>query len=168
MPTTRREALTVAAVTITLPMLQNALGGLGAKAPLLRRRSRPGSRTTPRRSPASSPPPSKPADLKDNEFTAVDGHALLITRTDKHLRHRPHQCLHPPAMCDEAQGRRKNPQPRLPRLAIQSRRHRRQSPRPHAAATFRHPHQRRHGLHRNRSRNQGRQRRQKISAITLT
>ena len=152
MPTTRREALTVAAVTVTLPMLQTALGGLLSA-----------SAAAPGRAPAQPPEKPgffattlKPADLKDNEFTAVDGHALQSPAPT-----RPS----PPSPMSAPTGNvrwPKNPQAApCTALAIQSRRHRRQSPRPHAAATFRHPHQRRRP-HRNRPWHQGRQRRQKF------
>ena len=71
-------------------MLQNALGGL-----------RSASAAAPGRAPAQPPEKPgffattlKPADLKDNEFTTVDGHALLITRTDKTVTALTNVCTH--------------------------------------------------------------------------
>jgi Rieske Fe-S protein len=91
----RREVLSVAAATVTLPMLQSALGGMrqaAAAAP------RAGGATS---APAAKPEQPgwfatklKPADLKDNEFTAVPDHAIVLSRADKTVTALTNVCTH--------------------------------------------------------------------------
>jgi len=87
----RRQVIAAAAATITLPMLGSALGALRsaqaaapASAPTSAPAEKPGWITT----------TFKPADLKDNEFTAVPGHAIILSRSDKTVAALTAKCTH--------------------------------------------------------------------------
>jgi len=90
----RREVLTVAAATVSIPMLQAAMGGMRQAA---------AAATGPATRPGSQPAAEKPGwfdtklvakDLKDKEFTAVDGHKVLVTRADKSITAMTNVCTH--------------------------------------------------------------------------
>ena len=94
----RRQVLAVAAATVTLPMLGSAVGALrsaNANATL-----NPAARAATGGATAASEPAGwitttlKPADLKDNEFTAVAGHAIVLTRADKTVSAVSNKCTH--------------------------------------------------------------------------
>jgi len=98
--------LTVAAATVTLPMLQAALGSMQEAAAAARgpaggaRGPANGARgNAPAAAPAEAPgwftTKIKAADLKDNEFTAVDGHAgIVVTRSGTTLAALTTKCTH--------------------------------------------------------------------------
>ena len=80
----RREVLAIAAVTVSLPLLESAMG----TQPFVRAASEPAEvagffATT-----------VKPANLKDNEFTAVPGHAILLSRKAKIVAAMSNKCTH--------------------------------------------------------------------------
>jgi Rieske Fe-S protein len=90
METSRRDVLAIAAATITLPMLQSALGNLqtahaqaggnGGAAPI-----EPGWFTT----------TLKPAALKDNEFAAIPNRpAVILSRAGKEVAALSSKCTH--------------------------------------------------------------------------
>ena len=72
----RRQVLAVAAATVTLPMLDSALGAM--------RSARAGGGGGAAAAPAATEKAGwftttlKPADLKDNQFTAVAGHSVVL------------------------------------------------------------------------------------------
>jgi len=84
---TRRAVLAAVAATVTLPMLDAAVGAA---------RAAPGGPNAP----AATEKPGwfattlKAADLKDNEFTAVTGHALLLSRAGKTVIAVSSTCTH--------------------------------------------------------------------------
>ena len=83
----RRQVLAVAAVTVALPALSTALGGL--------RSARAQAATSaPAEVPGWFTTKIKPADLKDNEFTAVEGHAIVLSRSDKTVAALTNKCTH--------------------------------------------------------------------------
>src|ERR1035438_777076 len=97
----RREVLTIAAATVSLPMVQSLLGGM--------RQARAAASMAPAASaPAAAPlgwfdTKLKAADLKDEEFTSVDGHAIaeggktyavLLTRSGKTVAAVENKCSH--------------------------------------------------------------------------
>jgi nitrite reductase/ring-hydroxylating ferredoxin subunit len=86
----RRHVLAAAAATVTLPMLQTAVGrmksviaagGATASAPAA---EKPGWFTT----------TLKAADLKDNEFVLVEGHKIIVTRSGKTVMALTSLCSH--------------------------------------------------------------------------
>lgn len=97
----RRDMLTAAAVTVSLPLVQAALGRLesaraadaGADAPA------PAGAAPARGN--NTPEPAgwldtgvKPADVKDNQFTAVNGHKVLLARQGDHVSALTNVCTH--------------------------------------------------------------------------
>lgn len=106
METSRRQVLTVAAATVTLPMLQAALGGMREAAAAARGGGQGGARGPggQRGNQANQAPPEKPgwftttikaANVKDDEFTAVTGHlGIVITRSGTTVSALTTKCTH--------------------------------------------------------------------------
>ena len=89
---TRREVLVVAAATVTIPMLDSALGAMRTAAAAGTQR---GAASAPATEPAGwFTTKLKAADLKDNEFTAVEGHAIVLARTGKSVVALSDVCTH--------------------------------------------------------------------------
>lgn len=92
----RRQVLAAAAATVTLPMLGSAIGALRAAqasattAPATAR----GTTSAPAEKPGWFATTLKPADLKDKEFTAVAGHVIVLSRTDKTVVALTNKCTH--------------------------------------------------------------------------
>ena len=85
----RRSILAVAAATVTLPLVQGALGRMKAAAAAAPAGA------------ASAPAPGswvtttlKAADLKDNEFAAVAGQKMLVSRSGKTVMAMTNVCTH--------------------------------------------------------------------------
>jgi cytochrome b6-f complex iron-sulfur subunit len=79
----RREVLVIAAATVTLPMLDSALGTVrSVEAAAATEKS--GWLTT----------TIKPADLKDKEFAAVADHPIILSRSDKVVAALTNVCTH--------------------------------------------------------------------------
>lgn len=91
----RRHVLAAAAATITLPMLQSALGRMkGAVAA-----GGAASASAPATIPGGEKPgwfttTLKAADLKDNELVLVEGHKILVTRSGKTVMALSSVCTH--------------------------------------------------------------------------
>jgi cytochrome b6-f complex iron-sulfur subunit len=93
---TRREVLAAAAATVTLPMLDSALGQMrsaSAAAPA----------TTPARGANTAVPEEKAgwittklkvADTKDGEYTAVPDHSIVLVRNGKEINALSNRCTH--------------------------------------------------------------------------
>ena len=88
----RRDVLAVAAVTVSLPLLESALG-----------RMRAAQAAAPAAGAGRGGPPEKagwfsttvkPADVKENEFTLVDGHKIVLARTGKDVSAMTSICTH--------------------------------------------------------------------------
>lgn len=99
----RREVLTVAAVAVTLPVLESALGTLRAAraqaatatAPATTRAGRGMAvRVAPNEPAGWITTTLKPADLKDGEFTDVAGHVIALSRTGKDISALTTKCTH--------------------------------------------------------------------------
>jgi cytochrome b6-f complex iron-sulfur subunit len=88
----RREILAVAAVTASVPLLESALGTIPAA--LGAQRGGNGTTSAPAEVPGFFATTFKPADLKDQEFTAIPGHAILLTRNDKSVEAISNKCTH--------------------------------------------------------------------------
>jgi cytochrome b6-f complex iron-sulfur subunit len=88
----RREVLAVAATAASLPLIESALGtvptALGAT------RGGNNAPSTPPEVPGFFATTFKPADLKDNEFTAIPGHAIVLSRKDKTVAAISNKCTH--------------------------------------------------------------------------
>jgi len=92
---TRRDVLAVAAATVTLPMIDSALGTLKS--------ARAAAPAAPAAAPAVNTPAEKagwftttlkPADVKAGEFTAVPGHKVVLANTDKKISAFTDICTH--------------------------------------------------------------------------
>jgi Rieske Fe-S protein len=99
MDTSRREVLAVAAATVTLPMLQSALNATRSAAAQQTPRGNAGGNRGPASSPAEKPgwftTKLKAAELKDNEFTAVEGHpGIVLSRQGKDVAALTTKCTH--------------------------------------------------------------------------
>lgn len=86
----RRTILSAAAVTVSLPLVEAALGHV---------RSAQAAATTPARGgPAEKPgffdTTLKPADVKDKEFTVVKGHKVLLVRQGDNITAITNVCTH--------------------------------------------------------------------------
>jgi cytochrome b6-f complex iron-sulfur subunit len=80
----RREVLAVVAVTVSVPVLESALGTLPTA----------GAATAPAEAAGFFATTFKPAALKDNEFTPVPGRAILLSRKDKMVVAMSSKCTH--------------------------------------------------------------------------
>ena len=95
---TRRDILAVAAATVTLPMIDSALGTLKSA-----------SAAAPAAAPAAAAAPAvntpaekagwftttlKPADVKAGEFTAVPDHKVILVNSDKKIAAYTNICTH--------------------------------------------------------------------------
>jgi Rieske Fe-S protein len=99
----RREVLTAAAVTATLPLISNVLGGAScacAAAPAATSTA-PATATRGRANRVAPDEPAgwfatkiKPADVKDGEFTDVPGHVIVLVRTGKDISALTTKCTH--------------------------------------------------------------------------
>ena len=98
---TRREVLAAAVATVTLPMLDSALGGCSRAQSVTA--TAPATGSAPARG-ANTPAPDekagwfastiKPADVKDGEFTLVEGHGVVLARTGKEITALSNKCTH--------------------------------------------------------------------------
>src|SRR5205085_10112441 len=100
---TRREVIAAAAATVSIPMLEKALGTVRsaqAAAP----GTAPSTAPAPRGGTASRTAADekagwfatkiKPADVKDGEFTDVPEHAIALSRTGKEITALTTKCTH--------------------------------------------------------------------------
>jgi len=102
----RREVLAVAAATVTLPMLASALGQVrSASAATSAPATAPAAGTgRPNGRGANAKAPDekagwfatklKPEDVKDGQFTDVDGHVIVLSRTGKEITALTSKCTH--------------------------------------------------------------------------
>ena len=88
----RREVLAVAAVTVSIPLLDSALGTTRSACAAAATTTAPA--TNAAEKPGWFATTLKPADLKDNEFTAVAGHAIVVSRSDKTVAALSNKCTH--------------------------------------------------------------------------
>jgi len=86
----RRQILTAAAVTVALPLVGAATGAVRCACGSGPRRSG----TAPAEKPGWITTTLKPADLKDSEFTLVDGHTIVLARTNKTVAALTNVCTH--------------------------------------------------------------------------
>jgi len=100
----RREILSAAAAaTVTLPLLGTALGtpraarGNGSLKPVA-------VKNPPAEKPGWFATTLKPADLKDNEFTAIAGHQIVLARTGKTVTALTNVCTHSGCSMDPKAG----------------------------------------------------------------
>jgi len=82
----RRQVLAVAAATVTLPMLESALGTLKS--------AQAQAATAPATAPGWTATTLKPADVKENEFAAVTGQKVVLSRKDKKIHALSNVCTH--------------------------------------------------------------------------
>jgi Rieske Fe-S protein len=87
----RREVLAIAAVTVSLPLLDSALGTLRSAQAAA---ARGAAASAPAEVPGFFATTFKPADLKDNEFTAIPNHAIVLSRTGKTVAAISNKCTH--------------------------------------------------------------------------
>ncbi len=99
---TRREVLAAAAVTATLPLLESALGTLPATHAAARGANAIAS--APAEVPGFFATTFKPADLKDNEFTAVPKHSIVLSRKGKTVAAVSNVCTHRGCAIDPKAG----------------------------------------------------------------
>jgi cytochrome b6-f complex iron-sulfur subunit len=99
----RREVLAVAAATVSLPLIDSALGTL----PSALAAGRGGNTTAsaPAEVPGFFATTFKPADLKDNEFTAIPGHAIVLSRKGKTVAAISTKCTHRGCTIDPKAGK---------------------------------------------------------------
>ena len=99
----RREVLAIAAVTVSLPLIDSAFGTL----PSAFGAGRGGNSTAsaPAEVPGFFATTFKPADLKDNEFTAVPGHAIVLSRKGKTVAAISNTCTHKGCTMNPATGK---------------------------------------------------------------
>jgi cytochrome b6-f complex iron-sulfur subunit len=94
----RRQVLVAAAATVTLPILGQALGAVnsarGNAAPNSAATEQGGWFTT----------TFKPADLKDNEFTALPGRPIVLARSGKTVAALTNKCTHSGCAMNPAAG----------------------------------------------------------------
>ena len=101
---TRREVLAAAAATVTLPMLDSALGRMRSASAQAAPTTAPATRAGAARAGANTAVPEEPAgwfttklkvaDTKDGEMVAVEGHSIVIARTDKDITALSARCSH--------------------------------------------------------------------------
>jgi Rieske Fe-S protein len=91
---TRRQVLAVAAATVTIPMLDTALGTVRSASAAAAQRGGTENGTNPAEKAGWFTTTLKAADLKDNEFTAVDGHAIVLSRAGKTVSALSNTCTH--------------------------------------------------------------------------
>lgn len=90
METSRRDVLAIAAATVTLPVLQSALGALQAT-----HAQTAGARGAAPLEPGWFTTTLKPAALKDNEFTAIPNRpAIVLSRAGKEVAALSTKCTH--------------------------------------------------------------------------
>jgi cytochrome b6-f complex iron-sulfur subunit len=88
----RREVLAIAAATVSMPLLDSALGTLPSA--LAAANGGNGAASAPAEGPGFFATTFKPAALKDNEFTAIPGHAIVLSRKDKTVAAISNKCTH--------------------------------------------------------------------------
>jgi cytochrome b6-f complex iron-sulfur subunit len=84
----RRAVLAVAAATVSLPMLESAIGSLRTT------RAAAGGAATPATKPSWVTTTLKPDDVKDNEFTTVAGQKIILARSGKDISAMTNVCTH--------------------------------------------------------------------------
>jgi cytochrome b6-f complex iron-sulfur subunit len=87
----RREVLAVAALTASVPLLETALNTLPTALGADRGR---GPASAPAEVPGFFATTFKPADLKENEFTAIPNHSIVLTRKGKTVAALTNICTH--------------------------------------------------------------------------
>jgi cytochrome b6-f complex iron-sulfur subunit len=84
----RRAVLAVTAATVSLPMLESALGSLKAA------RAAGDGAGTPASKPSWITTTLKPDDVKDNEFSIVTGQKIVLARSGKDISAMTNVCTH--------------------------------------------------------------------------
>ena len=94
----RREVLAVAAATVTIPMLDSVLGAMRSASAVASQRGGGGggggNGTAPAEKAGWFTTTLKAGDLKDNEFTVVEGHEIVLARTGKTVAALSNVCTH--------------------------------------------------------------------------
>jgi len=93
----RRQVLAIGAATVvTLPMLQSAIGSMRSASAnaTVNPAARGGATATVAEKAGWFTTKLKAADLKDNEFVAVEGHAIVLSRSGKTILALTNKCTH--------------------------------------------------------------------------